>query len=113
MHLRSLREARSLSHHEVEHDTGVSNAALSQIESGQVKRPSPTTLIKLAGLHGVPYEMLMGRAGYPVPSRSAEGAQSAQAVFISLGTITEDEELELLEYLVFLRSRDKRVGNRK
>jgi hypothetical protein len=57
--------------------------------------------------------MLMDRAGYPVPSRSAEGAQSAQAVFISLGTITEDEELELLEYLVFLRSRDKRVGNRK
>jgi HTH-type transcriptional regulator, competence development regulator len=60
----------------------------------------------------VPYEELMDRAGYPVPSKSADSAQTAQAVFNRFGTITEDEERELLDYLVFIRSRDKRRENR-
>jgi transcriptional regulator with XRE-family HTH domain len=113
VYLKSLRDTRSLSLREVERKTGVSNAVLSQIESGQVKQPSPGTLYKLAELYGVPYEELMDRAGYPVPSRPVGEVQSAQAVFHRLGTITKDEEQELLEYLVFLRSRAKREGKRK
>ena len=113
VYLRSLRDTRSLSLRDVEKKTGVSNAVLSQIESGQVKRPSPTTLYKLAELFDVPYEELMSRAGYPMPSRHVGEAQSAHAVFNRLGTITEDEEQELLDYLAFLRSRTKRGGNRK
>jgi transcriptional regulator with XRE-family HTH domain len=113
VYLRLLRSTKSLSLREVERKIGVSNAVLSQIESGQVKRPSPHTLYKLAELYVVPYEELMARAGYPVPSRSAEGAQSAHAVFIRLGIITEDEEGELLDYLVFIRSRTQRGRNRE
>jgi transcriptional regulator with XRE-family HTH domain len=113
IYLRSLRDTRGLSLREVEKKTGVSNAVLSQIESGQVKRPSPNTLFKLAELYGVPYDDLMDRAGYPVPSKHEGSEQSAQAVFNRLGTITKDEEQELLDYLAFLRSRTKRGGNRK
>lgn len=113
IYLRSLRDTRGFSLREVERKTGVSNAVLSQIESGQVKRPSPTTLYKLAELYSVPYEELMDRAGYPIPSKHIGTAQSAQAVFNRLGMITEDEEQELLDYLAFLRSRNKRGGNRK
>jgi len=98
---------------EVERKSGVSNAVLSQIESGQVKRPSPTTLYKLSQLYGVPYEDLMARSGYPMPSRQNGEVQSAQAVFNRLGTITEDEEQELLDYLAFLRSRNKRGRKRE
>lgn len=113
VYLRSLRDTRSLSLREVERQSGVSNAVLSQIESGQVKRPSPDTLYKLSELYGVPYEELMNRAGYPVPSRHVGEAQSAQSVFNRLGTVTQDEEQELLDYLAFLRSRNKRGGNRE
>jgi transcriptional regulator with XRE-family HTH domain len=113
IYLKSLRDTRSLSLRDVEKKTGVSNAVLSQIESGQVKRPSPATLYKLSELFDVQYEELMGRAGYPMPSRQVGEAQSAHAVFNRLGTITEDEEQELLDYLTFLRSRTKRGGNRK
>lgn len=113
VYLRSLRYTISLSLREVQLKTSVSNAVLSQIESGQVKRPYPTTLYKLSVLYGVPYEDLMDRAGYPAPSRSADSAQSAQAVFNRFGTITEDEERELLDYLVFIRSRNKQNENRK
>jgi DNA-binding transcriptional regulator YiaG len=45
-YLKSLREAKGLSLREVEAKTGVSNAFLSQIESGKVKRPSPVMLYK-------------------------------------------------------------------
>lgn len=113
IYLKSLRDIKGLSLREVERKTGVSNAVLSQIESGQVKRPSPNTLFKLGELYAVPYEDLMNRAGYPMPSKHEDGKQSAQAVFNRLGTITKDEEQELLDYLAFLRSRAKRGGRRK
>jgi len=113
VYLRSLRDTMGLSLREVERKSGVSNAVLSQIESGQVKRPSPTTLYKLSQLYGVPYEDLMARSGYPMPSRQNGEVQSAQAVFNRLGTITEDEEQELLDYLAFLRSRNKRGRKRE
>ncbi|HSW57343.1 MAG TPA: helix-turn-helix domain-containing protein [Dehalococcoidales bacterium] len=112
-YLKSLRDIKGISLREVERKTGVSNAVLSQIESGQVKRPSPGTLFKLAGIYGVPYEELMQRAGYPVPARQVGEPQSAQSVFNRLGSISQDEEQQLLDYLAFLRSRNKRGGNRK
>jgi transcriptional regulator with XRE-family HTH domain len=107
VYLRALWNTRGLSLREVEKQTSIRNALLCQIELGQVKRPSPTTLYKLAELYGVPYEELMGRTGYPVPSRLVGEMQSAQAVFKRLGTITEDEEQKLLDYLAFLRSHTK------
>src|SRR5437870_4218697 len=111
-YLKSVREARTLSLRDVEGKTGVSNAFLSQIESGKVKQPSPVALYKLAELYGVPYEVLMERAGYPVPSGHEQAPRSAQTVFHRIGDITEEEEQELLDYLVFLRSRAKREADK-
>lgn len=112
-YLKSLRDIKGISLREVERKAGVSNAVLSQIESGQVKQPSPGTLFKLAGIYGVPYEDLMQRAGYPVQARQVGEPQSAQSVFNRFGTISQDEEQQLLDYLAFLRSRNKRGGKRK
>ncbi len=114
LYLRSLRDARGLTLREVEDSTGVSNAFLSQLESGKVKQPSPTVLYKLAHAYEVPYEALMERAGYPVP-RTATNAnsQAASVVFDRLGPITEDEEQALLDYLAFLRGRTKRKGGQR
>jgi transcriptional regulator with XRE-family HTH domain len=110
-YLKSLRDIKGISLREVERKTGVSNAVLSQIESGQVKRPSPGTLFKLAEIYSVPYEDLMQRVGYPVPARQVGEPQSAQSVFNRLGTISQDEDQQLLDYLAFLRSRNKRGEN--
>jgi len=112
-YLKSLRDAKSLSLREVEGKTGISNASLSQIESGKVKQPSPIALYKLAELYGVPYEALMERAGYPVPSSQEAALRSTQPVFHRIGAITEEEEQELLDYLNFLRSRAKRDTHKK
>jgi transcriptional regulator with XRE-family HTH domain len=107
-YLKSLRNASKLSLRDVEGQSGVSNAFLSQIESGKVKKPSPAMLNKLAQLYRVPYATLMERAGHPVPKASAGPAPMGT----SLGPINRQEEHALLAYLAFLRSQGERPGRR-
>ena len=107
-YLRALRDAKALSLRQVEGKKGISNAFVSQMESGKVKQPSPVILYKLAELYGVPYESLMELAGYPSPSASTTEPRSASAVFRRFGEITPAEEAELLDYLSFLRSRARK-----
>lgn len=111
-YLKSLRDAKGLSLRDVEELSGISNAFVSQLESGKVKHPSPIKLFKLAEIYGAPYEALMERAGYPVPENNLSAGRFASAVFNRLGKITEGEEQSLLDYLSFLRSTARR-GDRK
>jgi transcriptional regulator with XRE-family HTH domain len=104
--LADLRTARGLSLREVEEATGraVSNAYLSQLENGKIQKPSPNVLHSLSGVYAVPYEALMERAGYLVPSEDRGGRRRRLAVF-AIDDLTAEEEEELLKYLAFLRSR--------
>lgn len=120
--LKSAREARNLSLRQVEEATGISNAYLSQLENDKVKKPSPHFLHKLAALYDVPYELLMEYAGYI--KRAAEGAteprtlaaaafrsqaqlSEAGAALYSQAQLTDDEAAQLLDYLGYLRSKQK------
>jgi len=104
--LTDLRIAKGMSLREVEVATGkaVSNAYLSQLENGRIQRPSPNVLRGLSGVYGVPYEALMEKAGYLLPSESGEGRRRRLAAF-AIDDLTAEEEEELLKYLAFLRSR--------
>ncbi len=104
-YLRQAREGKALSLRAVEELTGISNAFLSQLESGKVKQPSPMKLHKLASVYGVEYETLMEVAGYPVPRATSP---SDALVFGRLGKVTPDEGRALQEYLQFLRSRQQK-----
>jgi transcriptional regulator with XRE-family HTH domain len=63
--LTDLRTARRLSLRQVEvgSDRAVSNAYLSQLENGKIRRPSPNVLHRLAEIYAVPYRALMEKAG--------------------------------------------------
>lgn len=111
-YLKSLRDAKGLSLRDVGEKAGISNAFLSQVESGKVKQPSPVMLYKLAELYAVPYAVLMERAGHPVPEAVTPASRSGSPVFQRLGRITEEEEQALLAYLAFLRSQAKRGGRK-
>jgi transcriptional regulator with XRE-family HTH domain len=63
-YLRESREAVGLSLRGVETETGISNAYLSQLETGKVEKPSPPLLQKLAKTYKLDYEELMRVAGY-------------------------------------------------
>jgi transcriptional regulator with XRE-family HTH domain len=103
--LADLRTAKGLSLREVEEATGkaVSNAYLSQLENGKIRKPSPNVLHSLAEVYAVPYEALMEKAGYLLPSNGS--AQRKRLAVFAIDDLTAEEEEELLKYLAFLRSR--------
>ncbi|WP_412467097.1 helix-turn-helix domain-containing protein [Pedobacter sp. KLB.chiD] len=106
-YFKALRESKQLTLREVEKATDVSNAYLSQLESGKIKQPSPLTLHKLATYYGVSYELLMEKVGYPVPGKQEQARISTGAAAHRIGEISDEEEVELLNYLKFIRSRKK------
>ena len=104
--LADLRTAKGFSLREVEEATGkaVSNAYLSQLENGKISKPSPNMLHSLAEVYAVPYEALMEKAGYLLPSERGGRHRKRLAAF-AIDDLTVEEEEELLKYLAFLRSR--------
>ena len=71
--LRRAREHRQLSLREVERRIGRSNAYLSQVERGLIKRPDPVVLLELAELYMLSFELLAEWAGWSGPDDRAEG----------------------------------------
>ena len=106
--LADLRTAKGFSLREVEEatDKAVSNAYLNQLENGKIQKPSPHVLHSLAAAYAVPYEALMEKAGYLLPSENGGGRRKRLAVF-AIDDLTAEEEEELLKYLAFLRFRGR------
>ena len=106
--LADLRVAKGLSLRQVEEatDKAVSNAYLSQLERGKIRKPSPNLLHSLAAVYGVPYEALMEKAGYLLPSDGKASARQKRLNAFAIDDLTAEEEEELLKYLAFLRSRN-------
>jgi len=102
---RESRDRLGMTLREVEAKTGISNAYLSQLESGKIKEPSPKTLHKLCELYGCSYSLALELAGYPVPTDQKFPVAARFAARI--GKTTPDEETALVEYLQFLRSRKR------
>ncbi|MCA3160517.1 MAG: helix-turn-helix transcriptional regulator [Burkholderiales bacterium] len=106
--IKKARTDLKLSQREVEDATGkeVSNAYLSQLESGKITKPSPHILYALSTALAVPYETLMERAGYIVPSTERpETAKHGRAATFAVDNLTAEEESALLDYLAYLRSK--------
>ena len=70
--LRRARMHRQLSLRDVERRTGRSNAYLSQIERGLIKRPDPVVLLELAELYALNFELLAAWAGWANSKEQAE-----------------------------------------
>ncbi|MGJ0454294.1 MAG: helix-turn-helix domain-containing protein [Methylocystis sp.] len=107
-YIRKSRQDAQMSLRDVEDATGkeVSNAYLSQLETGKITKPSPHILYALSTALGVAYESLMERAGYIVPTPNrAEGIKHGRAATFSIDNLTAGEENELLEYLNYIRSK--------
>lgn len=102
--LADARRRRKLTLRAVEESAGISNAYLSQMETGKVGAPSPVVLHKLSELYGLSYATVLQEAGYPVPEESRE-TDSATRLAARVGDTTREEEDALVEYLMFLRSR--------
>jgi transcriptional regulator with XRE-family HTH domain len=78
MLLKKSRVDAGLTLRGVETQTSVSNAYLSQLETGKAENPSPAVLRKLAELYGVRYDALLTAAGY-----AAELGPATRDLFLS------------------------------
>jgi transcriptional regulator with XRE-family HTH domain len=103
--LNDIRKSRGFTLRDVERitDGQISNAYLSQLETGSIERPSAMKLHCLASAYAVDYNTLMEKAGF-----IAESATPINRVATSiLGELTHEEEDQLLQYLTFLRMQRK------
>jgi HTH-type transcriptional regulator, competence development regulator len=107
--LADARKRHDLTLREVENAVGISNAYLSQLETGKVQSPSPVVLHKLSELYGLSYGTVMREAGYPLP-KNLKTDESSSRIAARVGEITSEEEDAVVEYLRFLRSQRRRSG---
>ncbi|TVZ26098.1 transcriptional regulator with XRE-family HTH domain [Gillisia sp. Hel_I_86] len=110
----TLKEARKnvgLTLRQVEDNSGISNAYLSQLENEKIKNPSANILYKLSALYRVPLKTFLSSAG--IIDKKNEEKDSAndsfvQKVAFSSEDMTFDEKEEVLRYLEFVKTH-KRV----
>ena len=107
--LKQYRELNKLTLRAVEEKTGISNAYLSQLENEKIAHPSANTLYKLSLSDGVDLETLLSAGGViEKKDQKTPKHKILQSVAASAGTtLTDEEEKELLNYLNFIRQRDK------
>jgi len=105
-YLRRIRKERNLTLRAVEGKTGISNAYLSQLENSKITKPSPHFLNKLAECYDIPYERLMELSGYPLPELRID-EKPAFRISGRFEDLTEEEKKRVLEYIEFLRSRNR------
>ena len=115
-YLWTLRKAAAMTLREVEDasQNRVSNAYLSQLETGRIKIPSPAILYELAEVYGsrlpknatavCSYERMMELAGHIRPETKPTKNRSRLPTFAG-EKLTPEEEDELLKYLAFIRMR--------
>jgi HTH-type transcriptional regulator, competence development regulator len=104
--LKKLREDSLLSLRSVEKLTGISNAYLSQLENDRAQNPSASLLSKLAELYKIEFNYLLSLAGI-VESEAVQKKSFGEYIF-QKENLTENEEEELIQYLKFMRLRDKK-----
>jgi len=111
-YLASIRKDRKMTLREVEQVTRkqVSNAYLSQIENDKIRKPSPNVLHSLAETYAISFENLMDKAGYLMSltkGADEDHRDRGRVAAFAEYNLTSDEEYELLQYLQFLRSRER------
>lgn len=109
-YLSSIRNDRKMTLREVEEKTNkeISNAYLSQIENGKIKKPSPNILHTLSELYQINFEKLMTIAGHVVAqTQTSDDTRHGRAATFAEHNLTSEEEKELIEYLKFIRRKNE------
>ena len=108
--LKSLRNQMEFTLKDIEQKLGISNAYLSQLENNKVKQPSANILYKLAKLYNIDLEVLLYSAGIieenPIEER-AKNTKFMNELQYSSDGLTEEQKESVLQYLEFLKSRNK------
>jgi HTH-type transcriptional regulator, competence development regulator len=113
-YLWDLRHAAGMTLREVEEASEVSNAYVSQLETGKITKASPDILHRLSETYSArlprngpvtcSFQQMMELAGHILPEKTT-GARRGRLPTFASEALTPEEEEELLKYLAFLRMR--------
>lgn len=116
-YLWDLRKAAKMSLRDVEEasERRVSNAYLSQLETGRVSNPSPAILREVSAVYearlpknaavACSFERMMELAGHVRASAPVPPKRATRLPTFAREELTPEEEEELLKYLAFIRMR--------
>lgn len=102
--LREARKSKGWSLRDVEAETEVRNAHLSQIETGTIEKPDPNVLWTLARAYGIEQDyndllVLAGHISAPATSSGNSGGGAAALALRSLVDLTPEQQLEVVGYI--------------
>ena len=97
--LRDRREELRLSLREVERRTGISNAHLSQIETGKIERPEVSLLFQLANVYDLDLVQLMQLGGHLVAGGAASERALTAAALRAVGNLPVHQKAEALNFI--------------
>ncbi len=109
--LREARELISLTLRQVEEATGISNAYLSQLENGKIKKPSANVLYKLASMYKVDLNSLLRASGIITEAQNAGNSSAddfSNRIAFYAKDMSEEEKQEILDFLKFKFQRLKK-----
>jgi transcriptional regulator with XRE-family HTH domain len=109
-----LRHTAGRSIRQLQEETGIDRSLISRIESGEVVKPGPSTLNRLARALGVPATELFTLVGYTVTE--AEALPAIRPYLRSkYGHLSETAQAELATFLDRLEAEEstKRAGGQK
>lgn len=105
--LRQLRQEHAWTLRDVEAKTGIPNAHLSQVETGNIERPSEGLLYDLANLYEVSFDDLSRLAGHAVPT---EGVDRREFIDVALRALDETvDPQDQRDFLLELEQRARRA----
>jgi len=104
-YLAALRQSKNLTLRDVEakSEKAISNAYLSQIETGKVKKLSPHVLHTLSEIYHTSYTSLMERAGYVTVDQGKR-----RAATYAVEDLSEAEHQALMVYLQVMRKQARK-----
>jgi transcriptional regulator with XRE-family HTH domain len=104
--LKEARGGRDMSLRDVERETDISNAHLSQVESGRIEKPDMALLYTLATLYRLDYRELLVLAGYGVAQGgSGRERQRMSVAMRAMGELSAKEQNEVLGFMSEVRRR--------
>jgi transcriptional regulator with XRE-family HTH domain len=107
--LRSGRLACGLSLRAVERKTGISNAHISQLETGAIAKPEMALLWELAAVYGLDFGLLLRLGGYDdAVAGGAEQRARITAALRALRRLDAAEQDQALRYMAELAHRHGR-----
>jgi transcriptional regulator with XRE-family HTH domain len=105
--LKAVREERGLTLREVERETQVSNAHISQLENHVITKPDMAVLFPLSEFYGLDYYELLELGGLGergnVPGRERQRMSVAMR---TMGELSAGDQKQVLEFIAKLRQKD-------